>query len=75
MNYLFTNCIFQFLGEKKEDKEDPEKIDEFNFKKKNVHTFFQIQKLKWVNKIIDTFFCLRKKYDYKNDHDILPHPP
>ena len=68
----FYKLHFSIFGR---DPEKSKKIDEFNFKKKMFIFFFQIQKLKRVNKIIDTFFCLRKKYDYKNDHDILPHPP
>ena len=67
----FYKLHFSIFGR---DPEKSKKIDEFNLKKKCSY-FFQIQKLKRVNKIIDTFFCLRKKYDYKNDHDILPHPP
>ena len=71
----FYKLHFSIFGRKKKKikktQKREKKIDEFNFKKKCSY-FFQIQKLKRVNKIIDTFFCLRKKYDYKNYHDILP---
>ena len=74
---FLQTAFFNFWEKKKEDKEDPEKskkIEEFNFKKKCSY-FFSNTKAKTGKQNNWYLFCLRKKYDYKNDHDILPHPP